>query len=74
MKRAMLACLLAAVAGASLAAQKGTPREPAGYRMDDYGTLVPTTLRGASVLSTTKAFELWSQKAAVFVDVLPRPP
>ena len=74
MKRALLGCLLAAAAGASLAAQKATPREPIGYRMDDYGALVPATLKGASVLSTTKAFELWSQKAAVFVDVLPRPP
>ncbi|MGO9767981.1 MAG: PQQ-dependent catabolism-associated CXXCW motif protein [Roseiarcus sp.] len=74
MKRALLGCLLAAAAGASFAAQKATPREPSGYRMDDYGALVPATLKSASVLSTSKAFELWSQKAAVFVDVLPRPP
>jgi len=74
MKRVLLGCLLAAAVGASFAAQKATPREPSGYRMDDYGALVPATLKGALVLSTSKAFELWSQKAAVFVDVLPRPP
>ena len=74
MRRAMLGCLFAAAAGASLAAPQAAPREPEGYRTDDYAALVPATLRGASVLSTAKAFELWSQTAAVFVDVLPRPP
>jgi PQQ-dependent catabolism-associated CXXCW motif protein len=75
MKHAMLVvCIFAAMAGAGWGGETSAPKEPAGYRMDDYGAIVPATLKGASVLNTAKAYELWSQKTAVFVDVLPRPP
>jgi PQQ-dependent catabolism-associated CXXCW motif protein len=48
--------------------------EPEGYRLSDYRAAVPATLRGARVIDTPQAFEIWREKAAIFVDVLPRPP
>lgn len=50
------------------------PPEPEGYRMDEYRKPVPATLKGATVLSPDKASELWTKKAAIFVDVYPRAP
>ncbi|MDN5926358.1 MAG: PQQ-dependent catabolism-associated CXXCW motif protein [Hyphomicrobiales bacterium] len=52
----------------------GNVKEPAGYRMDDYRAPVPDTLRGARVVTTGKAEELWRQKDAVFLDVMPYTP
>jgi PQQ-dependent catabolism-associated CXXCW motif protein len=67
------AVLVAAILlGAAAAAEK--PPEPSGYRFDDYRAPVPATLAGARVLSTAQALALWRDKAAAFVDVLPRPP
>src|SRR6202047_1636662 len=54
-------------------AQENAP-EPEAYRTDNYRAPVPTTLAGASVLSTAEAEAIWRAKAAVFIDVLPRPP
>ncbi|WP_036292761.1 PQQ-dependent catabolism-associated CXXCW motif protein [Methylosinus sp. PW1] len=51
-----------------------TVPEPEGYRLSDFRAAVPATLRGARVIDTQQAFALWRDKAAVFVDVLPRPP
>ncbi len=48
--------------------------EPDGYRDDDYRKPVPTTLKGATVLSSAAAMKLWSEKAAVFIDVYPHAP
>ena len=48
--------------------------EPKSYRTEDYRAPVPDTLAGARVLSTRDAEAIWRDKAAVFVDVLPRPP
>jgi len=70
-----LALLIAAVlllAGPA-AAQEIVP-EPHGYRDGDYRAPVPATLKGATVIHTPEAEALWTSKAAVFVDVLPRPP
>lgn len=50
------------------------PPEPAEYRMDEYRKPVPATLKGASVLTSEKAGELWTKKEAVFIDVYPRAP
>jgi PQQ-dependent catabolism-associated CXXCW motif protein len=50
------------------------PAEPPDYRMDDYREPTPATLRGASVLSTGQAHELWRTRQAIFIDVLPRAP
>ncbi|MFD1696056.1 PQQ-dependent catabolism-associated CXXCW motif protein [Roseibium aestuarii] len=48
--------------------------EPKGYRLDEYRAPVPDTLAGARVIDAREAHDLWEQKAAAFVDVMPRPP
>jgi PQQ-dependent catabolism-associated CXXCW motif protein len=48
--------------------------EPEGYRTEDYRTLVPDTLRGARVITTSEAEAIWRAKSGVFIDVLPRAP
>ncbi|ESR25798.1 PQQ-dependent catabolism-associated CXXCW motif protein [Lutibaculum baratangense] len=48
--------------------------EPPGFRTEDYRSPVPATLAGATVLDTARAHEMWLAGAAIFVDVLPRPP
>jgi PQQ-dependent catabolism-associated CXXCW motif protein len=50
------------------------PPEPAEYRTDEYRKPVPATLKGATVLTSDKAGELWTKKAAIFIDVYPRAP
>jgi PQQ-dependent catabolism-associated CXXCW motif protein len=50
------------------------PAEPTDYRMQEYGAPTPDTLRGAAVLDTARARDLWEKRQAVFIDVLPRPP
>jgi PQQ-dependent catabolism-associated CXXCW motif protein len=73
LSRGLLAGLaLASLAAAKVAAQPAP--EPEGYRQADYRAAVPATLRGAAVIDTARAFEIWRDKAAAFVDVLPRPP
>lgn len=54
------------------AAADPLPPEPAGYRMDDYRSPTPATLRGARVVSTREAEALWRDKGAAFVDTMPR--
>jgi PQQ-dependent catabolism-associated CXXCW motif protein len=56
------------------AAQTTSPPEPSDYRMDDYRSPTPATLRGAVVISTEQAYAIWEKREAVFVDVLPQPP
>ena len=48
--------------------------EPEGFRTENYRAPTPATLRGARVVTTTEAQEIWQRGGAVFVDVLPRPP
>jgi PQQ-dependent catabolism-associated CXXCW motif protein len=77
MKRipAPLTFFLLALAGAPGYAQQRPPvEEPAGYRLENYRAPVPSTLKGAKVVDTGEAIAIWSQKAGVFVDTLPRPP
>jgi PQQ-dependent catabolism-associated CXXCW motif protein len=50
-----------------------TPAEPPHYRMDDFRKPVPATLAGAKVIDTEAAERLWEKKAAVFIDVFPKP-
>lgn len=70
----MVTGLLLASAPARHAWADAAPPEPSGYRMDGYRAPTPATLAGAKVLSTHEAEALWRHKAAVFIDVLPRPP
>ncbi len=65
-----LACLL--VAGG--AARGGDVAEPAGYRTSQYRAATPASLRGARVVTTAEARQMWDGKNAVFVDVMPHAP
>ena len=70
-----LASLIAAMLAVTLPgyAQENVS-EPEGYRTDNYRAPVPATLAGARVLTTAEAETVWRAGAAVFIDVLPRPP
>lgn len=68
----ILACAL--FLSLPLSAHAETVPEPSHYRMDGYRAPVPATLNGARVVDTTEAEKLWRGKAAVFIDVMPRPP
>lgn len=49
--------------------------EPADYRMSDFRSPVPATLRGAKVLTADEAADLWNGKSgAIFIDVYPQGP
>jgi PQQ-dependent catabolism-associated CXXCW motif protein len=48
--------------------------EPSGYRTRDYRAPTPAGLSGAQVVTTAQAEALWRDKAAIFVDVMPRAP
>lgn len=63
--------LLLTLAPAPAAGQ--APPEPPAYRMEQYRAPVPATLAGARVVSVQEARCLWQEKAAIFIDVLPRP-
>ena len=51
-----------------------SPPEPESYRMENYRSPTPATLKGARVLSTEEAHDIWRQGAAAFIDVLPQAP
>ena len=63
-----------ALGGWPVRAGEGAVSEPEDYRMDDYRSPVPATLKGARVISTEEAEELWRDKSIVFIDVFPRAP
>jgi PQQ-dependent catabolism-associated CXXCW motif protein len=48
--------------------------EPDAYRTEDYRAPVPATLKGARLLTTPESEAIWHDKAAVFIDAMPRPP
>ncbi|WP_330083551.1 PQQ-dependent catabolism-associated CXXCW motif protein [Methylocystis iwaonis] len=74
MRRLAVAALIAAFGGAARAETPAPPPEPEGYRLDAYRAPVPATLKGAVVVDTSKAFDVWRAKSAVFVDALPHAP
>ncbi|WP_088344263.1 MULTISPECIES: PQQ-dependent catabolism-associated CXXCW motif protein [Rhodomicrobium] len=55
------------------AAEVAAPAEPSAYRLDDYRSPTPATLKGATVVTSGEAMALWRTKAASFIDVMPRP-
>ena len=57
-----------------LALAAAAPPEPDGYRMEAYRAPTPATLKGARVLTSADAHDLWEKHAATFVDVLPQAP
>lgn len=48
--------------------------EPSDYRLDDYRSPVPKTLKGARVIDADEAETLLKGRKAVFIDVFPRAP
>jgi PQQ-dependent catabolism-associated CXXCW motif protein len=67
-------CCLVAFAALILQARAGEVAEPDTYRMEDYRAPTPATLRGARVIGSEEAEQIWRGGSAAFVDVLPRPP
>jgi PQQ-dependent catabolism-associated CXXCW motif protein len=65
---------LSTIAGISVRAAEAPPAEPNDYRLGNYRSPTPQTLKGARVVTTAQAEALWKGGNAVFVDVLPRPP
>ena len=71
-RRAWTAALLWALAWAVCARASGVVEEPEGYRMSDYRTPVPETLRGAIVVDAQQLHALIQREPdAVPIDVLP---
>jgi PQQ-dependent catabolism-associated CXXCW motif protein len=82
MKQIVLGMLVVALcwafaAAAQTPAQETSPppcaTEPEGYRTENYHAPTPATLKGATVVDTAQAFDLWARKAAVFIDAIARP-
>ena len=48
--------------------------EPADYRVNDYRSPVPATLKGARVIEAEEARKLIGDNGAIFIDVYPRAP
>ena len=51
-----------------------TVPEPDTYRMENYRSPTPVTLRGVRTISAEEAFALWRGGTAFFVDVMPHTP
>lgn len=68
-----LALLLLALLTSPRALAEDAPPEPSDYRVLDYRTATPLTLKGAMVVTAGEAHELWLAHAG-FVDVLPQAP
>jgi PQQ-dependent catabolism-associated CXXCW motif protein len=72
---AILALILGLVAPLCAGVRaEDAPPEPAGYRTENYRAPTPATLAGARVVTTAQVETLWQDKAAIFVDVMPRAP
>lgn len=50
------------------------PPEPSGFRMNDYRTVVPLSLKGATVVSNLVAMKLHKEGQTLFIDVMPFTP
>jgi len=73
MTRVLASLVLGALLFAQ-AARGADVAEPEGYRLDDYRSPTPATLRGARVIATDEAEAIWKAGGAVFVDVMPHAP
>jgi PQQ-dependent catabolism-associated CXXCW motif protein len=68
------ACAALAMIAFAAEVRAGDVPEPEGYRLENYRAPVPATLQGVRTITTEEADELWRNRSASFVDVLPRPP
>jgi PQQ-dependent catabolism-associated CXXCW motif protein len=69
----VLATALSCAAVAGEVADKSVA-EPSTYRMDDFRSPVPLTLKGAKAITADEAADLWNKNAAIFIDVYPQAP
>jgi len=69
-----LAAVGSALVGPAGAGDSASVPEPQDYRMSDFRSPVPATLRGAKVLTGDEAADLWNANGAIFIDVYPQAP
>ena len=74
MKGTIIRVAFAAMVAAATGAATAEVVEPDSYRLENYRSPTPATLRGARVIGTDEAEAVWRNHSAAFVDVLPRPP
>jgi PQQ-dependent catabolism-associated CXXCW motif protein len=67
-------CFVLVAALLARQAQAADALEPEGYRLENYRSPTPATLRGAQAIDTDEAERIWRAHSASFVDVMPRPP
>jgi PQQ-dependent catabolism-associated CXXCW motif protein len=72
--RCFARCAVVVLSWAPISAPTQDIFEPEGYRTEDYRAQTPTTLKGARVVTTSEAEQLWRTGAAIFLDVLPHAP
>jgi len=67
-------CAFIVIVASFAAAGAAEVSEPDGYRLENYRSPTPATLRGVRVIGTDEAETIWRSHSASFVDVLPRAP
>jgi PQQ-dependent catabolism-associated CXXCW motif protein len=72
--RRFVRCAFVVLLSAPISAPSQDISEPEGYRTEDYRAPTPTTLKGARVVTTAEAEQLWRTGGAIFLDVLPHAP
>jgi PQQ-dependent catabolism-associated CXXCW motif protein len=72
---AVFASLVIFLAGLSPIAFAAAPvPEPPDYRLDNYRSPVPETLKGATTVKAATLHQLMTSKPLLVIDVLPQPP
>ena len=69
-----LRCALVVLLWTPMSASSQDISEPKGYRTEEYRAPTPTTLKGARVVTTAEAEQIWRAGGAIFLDVLPHAP
>src|SRR5262245_14859350 len=67
-------CALVVLLWTPMPASSQDISEPVGYRTENYRAPTPATLKGARVVTTLQAEQIWKDGGAVFLDVLPHAP
>jgi PQQ-dependent catabolism-associated CXXCW motif protein len=70
----LVRCALVVLLWAPMSVSGKDISEPEGYRTEDYRAPTPATLKGARVVTTAEAEQIWRAGGAVFLDVLPHAP
>jgi PQQ-dependent catabolism-associated CXXCW motif protein len=71
---ALIALLWVPMSWVSMPVRGQDRSEPEGYRTEDYRAPTPATLKGARVVTTAEAEQIWKAGGAIFIDVLPHAP